>query len=211
MKDSDNIDTATRKWAVVDDEEVVLEVLEAMLGAITGAELVAFTDPVAAIAAIRSEPQAFEMLITDRRMPQLDGVDLLVLAREVASHLRFVVVTGNTFKLKSDLDQFNLPHSVINKPFDVKKLETAIVRAGSLHLGHEETDTTTPAPARDLSESTGESHVVRSSKLKALQVTAIALGSFVATTMSAHDHSATTARCDQAPVQITAGSPPIHD
>ncbi|GEM_PF-2241505 len=131
MKTNTDIDPITRKWAVVDDEEVVLEVLQAMLRAVTCCEVVGFTDPVAAIAAIRSEPDAFEMLIVDRQMPRLGGVDLLVLAREAAPHLRFVVVTGNTLNLEKELARLSLPPSFINKPFDVKKLENATARAGS--------------------------------------------------------------------------------
>jgi DNA-binding NtrC family response regulator len=122
----------TKKWAIVDDEPAVLEVMQAILATITNCEVLAFGDPVSAIAEIRCDPDAFEMLITDRNMPELDGVGLLVLAREVAPHLRFVMVTGNTFHLENDLDRFDLPHSFISKPFHRTKIANAISRAASL-------------------------------------------------------------------------------
>lgn len=137
----------TKKWAIVDDEPAVLEVMQALLGSVTPSPVVAFNNPVEAVAAIRAEPQAFEMLITDRNMPQMDGVGLLVLAREAAPHLRFVMVTGNTLRLEEDFDWFGLPHSFVSKPFNRARIADAVSRA--VPLG-QEPDETFAAPAASM-------------------------------------------------------------
>lgn len=134
MSDNSEIDLPKKKWAVVDDEEVVLEVLVAMLQSFAPCEVVPYTNPVVALDAIRSGPQDFEMLITDRLMPEMGGVDLVLLAREVAPHLRFMLVTGNTLNLGAELDRFNLPHSFVKKPFDVDKLKCGITSAGYIEV-----------------------------------------------------------------------------
>lgn len=119
----------SRKWALVDDDPAVLEVMRFMLASMTRSELVAFNDPSDAIAAIRSQPDEFEMLITDRNMPQMDGVGLLVLARVVAPHLKFLMVTGNIYGLDEELDRFDLPHCYVAKPLRVDAFAAAIESA----------------------------------------------------------------------------------
>jgi DNA-binding NtrC family response regulator len=176
MKTNTDIDKATRKWAVVDDEEVVFEVLQAMLLAVTPREVVGFTDPIAALAAIRSEPDAFEMLIVDRQMPRMGGVDLLVLAREAAPDLRFVMVTGNTLNLEKELNRLGLPPSFINKPFDVKKLVNAVARAGSLEPRLDQPGEQNPGPGRSISEPNS----VPDASGKFLQLAVMALNCLVA-------------------------------
>ena len=129
-----NIDSypSKKKWAIVDDDPAVLEMMGRLLRTVTSFELVSFNDPIEAMSAIRAEPGAFAMLITDREMPEMSGVELLVMARTVAPDLRFVMITGNPSGLEAELNRFDLPHSVVNKPFGRTALVDAISHAGTL-------------------------------------------------------------------------------
>jgi CheY-like chemotaxis protein len=65
---------------VVDDEEMVGEFVRDLLEG-RGLEVTVTRDPEDALASIRRDPGAFDLVITDQTMPKLTG---LVLAREIS-------------------------------------------------------------------------------------------------------------------------------
>lgn len=121
--------TDRKRWAVVDDDPMVLEVLGAFLGAITDAKLELFESPQEAYEAVSADPYSFEMIITDRTMPRMEGAGLLVLVRAVAPHLRMVMVTGNRVRLEHELALHDLPIHCVFKPFTRAQLKEAVKTA----------------------------------------------------------------------------------
>lgn len=77
---------------VVDDEEGMLEVCEDILSELDGAEVVTRQDSI--VAAQLLEEESFDLLITDIRMPKMDGVELLRLARGLDSNLVALILTA---------------------------------------------------------------------------------------------------------------------
>lgn len=78
---------------MVDDEEaLVWSVRQAFERERPGVQFRGFTSPVDALGAIRLAPP--ELLITDVRMPQMSGIELLLSARQVAPDLPVVVFTA---------------------------------------------------------------------------------------------------------------------
>jgi two-component system response regulator PilR (NtrC family) len=70
----------------------MLDVCRDILTRLPGAELV--TEASARRAADRVSREAFDLMVTDLRMPELDGLDLLRLARESDEHLPLIVFTA---------------------------------------------------------------------------------------------------------------------
>lgn len=78
---------------MVDDEEaLVWSARQAFDRERPGVEFRGFTSPVDALGAIRLAPP--ELLITDVRMPQMSGIELLLSARQVAPDLPVIVFTA---------------------------------------------------------------------------------------------------------------------
>ncbi len=78
---------------VVDDEEGILEVCADTLHELAAAEVVLEKRSSAAAERLKQEP--FDLLITDLRMPEMDGVELLRLARQNDPSLSALILTAH--------------------------------------------------------------------------------------------------------------------
>lgn len=78
---------------VVDDEPALVALAEEMFTSL-GYQPVGFTDPVAALQALRANPQRFAAVVTDEVMPGLTGIQLTEAIRQFAPHLPILMVSG---------------------------------------------------------------------------------------------------------------------
>ena len=78
---------------VVDDEPALVELAEELLAEL-GYEPIGYTDPTAALEALRSEPQRYDALLTDEVMPALTGTQLTEALRAIAPQLPVLLVSG---------------------------------------------------------------------------------------------------------------------
>jgi CheY-like chemotaxis protein len=111
---------------VVEDNGELLDVLSTALGkmyAVEGAE-----DGSVALERIRMSP--FDLVVTDLRMPNLDGIQLI---QNLANGIPFIVISANLHsdEFRSDLDKLN-PVAVLQKPFNLGELRDAIERSRPL-------------------------------------------------------------------------------
>jgi CheY-like chemotaxis protein len=84
---------AQNKILLVDDDEQMLELYQTLLEQLPSRpEVQVCNSGARAIAMLESEP--FTMLITDLRMPKMDGLQVLAIVRRKFPHLRLVVLTG---------------------------------------------------------------------------------------------------------------------
>ena len=84
---------AQNKILLVDDDEQMLELYQALLEQIPShPEVQVCNTGARAIAMLESEP--FTLLITDLRMPKMDGLQVLAIVRRKFPQLRIVVLTG---------------------------------------------------------------------------------------------------------------------
>lgn len=81
---------------LLDDEPHVLSALRRTLRTPLGPQvsIECFTDPHEALA--RLDQQAFELVVSDFRMPQMDGISFLRFARELQPHALRMVVSAST-------------------------------------------------------------------------------------------------------------------
>lgn len=114
---------------VVDDEDDLLRSLVAALHrSRPGAEVRAFADPAQAAAHLDEVPR-LDALITDIRMPKIDGIELLVRARRRRPGLPAVVMTA--FSSPSVMRQVSSFGTVelLDKPFAIATFTAAVDRA----------------------------------------------------------------------------------
>ncbi len=78
---------------LVDDDPVLLKIGAMMLSSL-GYSVERFERSKAALGALRDNPDAFQLLMTDQTMPELSGIDLGQKVREVAPSLPILICTG---------------------------------------------------------------------------------------------------------------------
>src|SRR5271154_5425229 len=81
------------KILLLDDDEQMLEIYQELLRQLPSQPEVTVSNSGArAIALLESEP--FSLLITDLRMPKMDGLQVLAIVRRKYPYLRIIVLTG---------------------------------------------------------------------------------------------------------------------
>lgn len=117
-----------RRVFVVDDEPDLLFVARRELASNAPTLTVeAFDDPRAALEALRAQPP--DALITDLRMPDLSGIELIWFARQAAPELPIVVVSAyGTPEIRRDIAGRS-SMAFVEKPFSAAQLIQALTRA----------------------------------------------------------------------------------
>ncbi|MFN0162903.1 MAG: PAS domain S-box protein [Burkholderiales bacterium] len=111
----------------VDDDEALVSLVTRLLGR-RGYQVTGFLKPEEALATLRADPGAFDLLVTDYNMPGLSGLDVARAARAIRPDLRIAVASGYvTEALRSDLAAIGVP-DVILKANAVEDFCTVVQR-----------------------------------------------------------------------------------
>jgi two-component system, cell cycle response regulator CpdR len=86
-------------------------------------------DGAAALDLLAREGAAFELLLTDIRMPMMDGIALALAAARDHPHLAILLMTGFADQRERASGLEALIHDVIVKPFSVATIRTAVKAA----------------------------------------------------------------------------------
>jgi DNA-binding NtrC family response regulator len=113
---------------LAEDDEALRDALVLFLESV-GHEVVAFPDGRGVLAALDAGPA--DMVITDLRMPVVDGLEVLSRLRERESKVPVLVISG-TGLLPSDM-LFDRAHELgaaasLEKPFDLADIHSAVDR-----------------------------------------------------------------------------------
>jgi two-component system, cell cycle sensor histidine kinase and response regulator CckA len=98
-----------------------------------GFAVTTFTDPHAAVAALRARPHDFALMVTDYNMPGFSGLDLLRAAKEVRPDLPVALASGY---VTPEIEQRALhegANALIYKPNDVNELCETVQRLITQH------------------------------------------------------------------------------
>jgi len=112
---------------VVDDEPQVTETIRQIL-VLTGFDVETAENGKQAIERVRTGPE-LDLVITDMKMPEIDGLEFLKLIRQVRENLPVIILTGHG-TLENALDSVGEgAWDYVLKPFRVEKLRAAVLRA----------------------------------------------------------------------------------
>jgi DNA-binding NtrC family response regulator len=116
--------TTKGKILVVDDDPVLLRMLTDTLTAI-GYAAIAARDGIEALHLLQESEGRFEVMITDVKMPNMDGISLLKRVRRYFPDLPVVFITGvASDKMITEAS----PDGYLAKPFRISRLEQLIDR-----------------------------------------------------------------------------------
>jgi CheY-like chemotaxis protein len=111
---------------VVDDDDVVLDVMARTLTRL-GYGVRSFSSGPEALASFLAAPDDFDLILTDQMMPDLTGLELLELIREVRPDVPAVITTGRIDLVgREDLDRLGC--ALLPKPATSSQLDEAVAR-----------------------------------------------------------------------------------
>jgi HD-like signal output (HDOD) protein len=133
VPDSDTLAVATRRQRVlfVDDEAAILEGLRSVLRPQRREwEMVFAHGGPAGLAEV--EGSKFDVVVTDMRMPIIDGAGLLTRVRELQPHAVRLVLSGETDP-QTGLKSLFTAHQFLAKPCDPERLRSVVKRCCELN------------------------------------------------------------------------------
>ncbi|MBA2880530.1 two-component system NtrC family response regulator [Desulfosalsimonas propionicica] len=125
----------TIKLLIVDDEASIRRLIEKEIGSerriVTGVETLAAARTV-------MEKQQFDVVILDIRLPDGNGMDVLVELQETAPEIQVIVITGHGDVDNAVQAMKTGAYDYITKPFDLQRLEMIVEKASQRCRLHRE-------------------------------------------------------------------------
>lgn len=123
--DESDVPTGNERILFVDDERSLSEVAQSLLG-ILGYRVQAFTSSLEALEAFRRNPGAFDLVITDMNMPNLDGRDLSRQILDIRPNMPIIVCTGFSHRIsEKEIDPLGIS-KLLMKPLTKRELGQAV-------------------------------------------------------------------------------------
>jgi DNA-binding NtrC family response regulator len=111
--------------AVVDDEKDIVSLFRDALSQIEGCTVFGFTDPQAALKHFIANQQFYYLILTDFRMPELNGIELILRVNEIKPSIRAVLVSAFEVRDEENFQQCmkkNIINSFLQKPVALSDL-----------------------------------------------------------------------------------------
>lgn len=122
---TENGEAHARRVLVVDDEEAVRD-LECIRLQRLGYDVQALEDGREALDAVESEPHAYDILLTDHRMPRMNGLELTRAVRQRGMGLPVVLVTGLGTTISETEARAVGVDTLLQKPVDTSELAATL-------------------------------------------------------------------------------------
>ena len=117
--------TNRRLVAIVDDEEDISNLFSDALKRIESISIVAFNDPKIALEHFKTNFDAYAVIISDFRMPEINGIELIKKVKELNPKVRTILVTAFDLHDNNDFQNFlkeGVIDTFIEKPIKINRL-----------------------------------------------------------------------------------------
>jgi DNA-binding NtrC family response regulator len=120
------VSSSSKIVSIVDDELDITELFhDAVCGSIDGVSVVSFNDPVIALEHFRQNKERYALVISDFRMPNLTGLELLKKVKKFKSNVRTILVSAYEVEYNAVFQrhmQESIIDSFIEKPVTINQL-----------------------------------------------------------------------------------------
>lgn len=118
--------SSTKIVSIVDDELDITELFhDAVCDSIDGVSVVSFNDPVIALEHFTQNKERYALVISDFRMPNLTGLELLKKVKKFRSNVRTILVSAYEVEYNAVFQRFmqeSIIDSFIEKPVTINQL-----------------------------------------------------------------------------------------
>ncbi|MBU0970554.1 MAG: response regulator, partial [Proteobacteria bacterium] len=128
VHESEQLASGTESILLVDDDPAITRIIEKILQQL-GYKSLIFNDPLEALETIRSDPDSFDLVITDMVMPQMTGGDLARQIRAIRKALPIIICTGHNDLIDDQLARKTGIAGLILKPFVIQEISSTIRKA----------------------------------------------------------------------------------
>src|SRR4029079_2036268 len=110
--------------AIVDDEQDITTLFHDALRSINGITVFAFTDPVSALEHFQKNKDAYALVMSDFRMPVLNGTELLRKMKDMNKYVRTILMTAFEIydTIFSDYTKKKIINGFFHKPVKLTNL-----------------------------------------------------------------------------------------
>jgi signal transduction histidine kinase len=119
------IPTGNNSILFIDDEEMLAHMAKKMLIKL-GYEVVAATSSLEAIKIFQSQPEKFDLVITDQTMPEMTGIQLSQKIRQLRPDIPIIICTGYSEKVSEEKIKAAGINDLLMKPFGMHNLAVTI-------------------------------------------------------------------------------------
>lgn len=116
------------KILIAEDDDAIRELVMRALGE-DGHDLTGAADGAEALDVLNRDDGKFDLLLTDVKMPVLDGIALALAAGRDHPDVAIMLMTGYADQRERAHGLDALVHDVINKPFSVEQIKGAVREA----------------------------------------------------------------------------------
>ena len=118
-----------KKPIVIVDNEAELVKLYSEALQICGYEVCSFSDPILAYEHIRENPDKYSLIITDYRMPLMDGLFFATKLADINRKLNMIIMVSDHDDIKC-----NYKFNIIKKPVSISKLIKVVNESISISI-----------------------------------------------------------------------------
>ena len=116
--------TENKIIGIVDDEMDITILFRDALSTVSGISVFTFTDPKLALEHFRVNKQAYILMISDLRMPGMNGIELIKEVKNINFSVRTLLITA--FEVNEDIFKQYIKQDIVNgflqKPIGIKDL-----------------------------------------------------------------------------------------
>jgi DNA-binding NtrC family response regulator len=121
-----NSDSTSKLVAIVDDEiDITVLFQDAICRSIKGISVVSFNDPTLAFEHYKDNKQNYALIISDMRMPTMNGLELLKRVKELNPKVRTILISAFAMQDNPDFSNYlkeGIIDSFIEKPITIDRL-----------------------------------------------------------------------------------------
>ena len=114
-----------KRILVVEDDPALMMVVSRSLAG-RGFTVETAENGVAALSVMSTEPP-FDLLLSDIVMPEMDGLELTLMATAQFPSIKVILMSGYASEWRRTVNLENIIHGVINKPFSLDELYQKVV------------------------------------------------------------------------------------
>lgn len=126
-----------RKWlvAIIDDESDIVNLFRDALNKIDGLSVFTFTDPMAALEHFKINKGAYALIISDLRMPGINGTDLVHKMKKENPLVRTLLMTA--FEVDDNVFEEYVKNNIIDgflqKPVKLRDLRSEVLKQVNIY------------------------------------------------------------------------------